>query len=109
MKHFYAFIFLILIISCKKETLKNTDLPPNTVIHTEEGKILSIDTLLFQNDFDPTVIKFYQANQYKTFWMDFNCRESIISLLNNVEEEGLNSNDFDNEKIITLEIFHLFV
>jgi murein L,D-transpeptidase YcbB/YkuD len=103
MKHFYAFIFLILIISCKKETLKNTDLPPNAVIHTEEGKILSIDTLLFQNDFDPTVIKFYQANQYKTFWMDFNCRESIISLLNNVEEEGLNPSDFDTKKILQIE------
>jgi len=103
MKHFYAFIFLVLIISCKNEPLKNTDLPPTAVIHTDEGKILSIDTLLFQKDFDSSVVKFYQANQYKTFWMDFNCRESIISLFTKVEEEGLNPSDFDTKKILQIE------
>lgn len=103
MKHFYAFIFLVLIISCKKEPLKNSDSTATTVINTDEGKILSIDTLLFQKDYDSTVVKFYQANHYKTFWMDFNCRKSIISLFTKVEEEGLNSSDFDTKKILKLE------
>jgi len=101
MKKFYVFILLFLIISCKKEQKEPL---PNVVTITKEGKILSIDPELFLNDIDSTVVKFYQTNQNQTFWMDFNCRKSLISLFKNAEEEGLNPSDFESKKIDKLEL-----
>lgn len=103
MKHYYAFILLFLFISCKKESIKKTDPIPTTVIQTDEGKILSIDSTNFQKNRDSSIVKFYQANENKTFWMDFNCRESLLTLFSKAAEEGLNPNDFDLKKLKKLE------
>lgn len=100
MKNYYVFFLLFLVISCKKEPKESL---PTAVTVTEEGKILSIDAELFSKDIDSTIIKFYQNNQNKTFWMAFNCRESLISLFKNAEEEGLNPTDFEIKKIDKLE------
>lgn len=103
MKNYYVFVLLLLVIACKKEPQEQKDSHPAIVTLTEEGKILSIDPKLFLNDIDSTIIKFYQMNQNQTFWMDFNCRESLIFLFKNAAEEGLNPTDFDSKKIDKLE------
>jgi len=100
MKNYYVLILLFLVISCKKEQRESI---PTAVTVTDAGKILAIDPNVFLKDLDSSVIKFYQNNQNKTFWMDFNCRESLIFLFKNAAEEGLNPADFENKKISKLE------
>ena len=80
MKNYYVLILLFLVISCKKEQRESI---PTAVTVTDAGKILAIDPNVFLKDLDSSVIKFYQNNQNKTFWMDFNCRESLIFLFKN--------------------------
>ena len=100
MKNYYVCIMLFSLVSCKKEPKESL---PTAVTLTEEGKIFAIDPDLFLKDLDSSVIKFYQNNQNKTFWMDFNCRESLISLFKNAAEEGLNPADFESKKMDRLE------
>ena len=99
MKKYYVFIFLYLLMSCKKEEVIAKDSHSNVVTISEEGKIIPIENELFENETDSTIIKFYQKNQNKTFWMDFNCRESLLYLFKNAEEEGLNPTDFEYKKL----------
>lgn len=97
---FIAFVF----ISCEKVKNKKTDKNTTPIVTlTKEGKILAIDSTVLQKSKDSAVIAFYHSNNYKTFWLAFNCRESLIHELKNVEDEGLNRADFDLKKIIKLE------
>lgn len=100
MKNYYVFILLFLVISCKKEPKESI---ATAVTVTDAGKILAIDPKLFSKDIDSNVIKFYQNNQNKTFWMDFNCRESLLTLFKNAAEEGLNPADFESKNMDRLE------
>lgn len=86
----------------KKKSGKIAQKLPSIEI-TDEGKVLAIDSTQILSIKDSIVIAFYQANQNRTFWMAFNCRTSLINVLNNVEDEGLNPKDFDLKKINTNE------
>lgn len=77
--------------------------PTPKVTLTNEGKIITIDSVLISQIKDSLVKSFYFGNNYQTVWLDSNCRESLIQELLNVEFEGLNPNDFDLKKIKILE------
>lgn len=100
MKQIYLLFVVVFVLSCneKKKIAQTTNpLPPIEI--TDEGKVLAIDSTKIQSIKDSIVIAFYQANQNRTFWMAFNCRASLLTVLNNVEDEGLNPKDFDLKKI----------
>lgn len=102
-KNFLLFLALVL-ISCNDGKNKKIDEDTTpTVTLTKEGKILAIDSTVLHKSKDSTVIDFYHSNNNKTFWLAFNCRESLIDELKNVEDEGLNRADFDLKKIIKFE------
>ena len=104
MKHFYLLLFVLLLISCDKKKKPDSSNPkPVAVEVTDEGKVLAIDSTYLSKKNDSILVAFYQANDNKTFWLAFNCRESLLTVLKNVEEEGLNSKDFDLKKIGKLE------
>lgn len=100
MKYTFVFLLLFSMFSCQKEKKKNSVIKaPPVVTVTNEGKIISIDSLLVSQIKDSLVQSFYRVNNYQTAWLDYNCRESLLRELQNVEEEGLNLNDFDIKKI----------
>lgn len=104
MKKIYLLLLVILLFSCTEQKKINTvaqKLPPLEI--TDEGKILAIDSTRLISTKDSIIIAFYEANQNRTFWLAFNCRESLLNLINNVEEEGLNPKDFEIKKINKLE------
>lgn len=100
MKQFYLFLLVVFVLSCTEQKKTDKSLKPLPPIEiTDEGKVLAIDSTQILSIKDSIVIAFYQANQNRTFWMAFNCRESLLNVLNNVEDEGLNPKDFDLKKI----------
>ena len=104
MKNIFIFLLLISLFSCQEEKKKNTvSTTPPVVTITDEGKIISIDSVLVSQIKDSLVQAFYQANTYQTAWLDSNCRVSLIQELQNAAAEGLNPNDFDLKKINQLE------
>lgn len=103
MKHFYLLFFVLVLISCNKKKNPDTTKKPLPVEITDEGKVLAIDSTFISKTNDSIVVTFYQSNENRTFWLAFNCRESLLTILNSVEEEGLNSKDFDLKKIAKLE------
>ena len=104
MKHLYPLFFVLLLISCdKKKKPDSFGSKPPAVEVTDEGKVLAIDSTYLSKKNDSILVAFYQSNENRTFWLAFNCRESLLSVLKNVEEEGLNPKDFDLKKIGKLE------
>jgi L,D-transpeptidase YcbB len=100
MKHFYLLFFVLLLISCdKKKTPKSYSQNIPIVDVTTEGKVLAIDSNYLSKTNDSILKAFYRANGNKTFWLAFNCRESLLTVLTTLEEEGLNPKDFDLKKI----------
>lgn len=103
MKHLYLLFFVLLLISCDKKKNPDSTKKPLPVEITDEGKVLEIDSTYISKTKDSIVTAFYQSNENRTFWLAFNCRESLLTILNSVEEEGLNSKDFDLKKIAKFE------
>ncbi len=103
MKHFYLLFFVLVLISCNKKKNPDSTKKALPVEITDEGKVLGIDSTFISKTKDSIVSAFYQSNENRTFWLAFNCRESLLTILNSVEEEGLNSKDFDLKKIGKLE------
>lgn len=93
---------IIVIFSCEEKKAPKIKLPKPKIIITNEGKIIPIDTTIY--DFTlPVVKQFYALNNYKTIWLASKERTVVISFLKNCEEEGLFLNDFDIEKIKSFE------
>ncbi|WP_321539403.1 L,D-transpeptidase scaffold domain-containing protein [Flavobacterium piscinae] len=82
----------------RKKKPDSSNPKPVAVEVTDEGKVLAIDSTYLSKKNDSILVAFYQANDNKTFWLAFNCRESLLTVLKNVEEEGLNPKDFDLKK-----------
>lgn len=102
MKSLSIFMLVILLISCKKEN--PTEIIPIPKIEiTPKGKIILIDSVQLSSIKDSIIIAFYEGNNNRTFWLDQTSRNKIITILNNVKQEGLFSSDFDIKKINTNE------
>ncbi len=94
------FISLFVLASCsKKETTPTIPTPatPVTVI-TSEGKIIPLDSIDLAN-LAPEIQEFYKKNDYKTHWTASEDRKKLVTLLNQIENEGLDKNDFSLTKI----------
>jgi len=102
MKLISFFSILFFFISCKEEKLAEI-VQSSKIKITQEGKIIPIDYTKITSIKDSNVVAFYGINQNKTFWLADSYRKKIIELFNNVEKEGLFSEDFDLKKIHTAE------
>jgi murein L,D-transpeptidase YcbB/YkuD len=99
MKAISVFFFtLFLLFSCKEKVQQKIVQLPKIEI-TEAGKIIPIDSAKIAHIKDSSVIVFYKANQYNTFWMIDSNRENITALFNNLEQDGLFPKDFNLKKI----------
>ena len=98
MKSIYFFILVIFLISCKKENPREITQIPKTEIKSKE-KIIPIDSIQLSSIKDSIILNFYKNNNNHLFWINNNSRKKIITLLNNVKQEGLFSKDFDIRKI----------
>ncbi len=99
----YTVLFIfIFIISCQKKVPPKLVQLPKTEI-TEKGKIIPIDSARIDKIKDSSVISFYDAAQNRTFWIANSDRKNVISLLTNIEQDGLFKKHFDLKKIENLE------
>lgn len=98
MKLVSVFFMLILLFSCKEKASPKIVRLPKIEI-TEAGRIIPIDSTKISHIKDSSVFAFYQAAQNRTFWLANSSRNNTISLLNNVEVDGLFPKDFDLKKI----------
>lgn len=96
------FLIILFLASCKN----NPDIeivPEVTIEETEFGKIIPLDSTSRAILNDSLAIKFYAANDNKTFWISDYSRDKLLTILKTVEEEGLVKKDFNLEKILILE------
>ncbi len=91
-------ICTLTILSCKKkpeiEIVKEVKIE-----ETEAGKIIPLDSTSRAILNDSLAIKFYAANDNRTFWISNYSRDNLLNTLKNAEKEGLNTADFDLQKI----------
>ncbi|MGV8946269.1 MAG: L,D-transpeptidase family protein [Lutibacter sp.] len=98
MKLIAAFLIFFFLISCKdKKPIKIVEVPKIEI--TKEGKIIPIDSTKINAIKDSSVMAFYNAIQNKTFWLTNLNRKNIVTLFNNLQNEGLFPKDFDLKKI----------
>lgn len=99
MRTFFVLLFFSILIACKEEKpqIKLVEIPKIEI--TNHGKIILIDSLRINKIKDSAVVSFYENNNYKTFWLADPTKEKLIVWLNNVEEEGLFSKDFELDEI----------
>ncbi|HEY9170573.1 MAG TPA: L,D-transpeptidase family protein [Lutibacter sp.] len=98
MRFISVFFIFILLVSCK-EKVPPKIVPIPKIEITEAGKIIPIDSAKIASIKDSSLIAFYEAVQYKTFWMADSTRVKIISLFNQVQDDGLFPKDFDLKRI----------
>jgi murein L,D-transpeptidase YcbB/YkuD len=98
MKIFIVFFIFIFFTSCEEKAPPKVVLIPKIEI-TVKGKIIPIDSARITKIKDSSVIAFYNANQNKTFWVANSSRNNVISLLNNLAQEGISYKDFNLKKI----------
>jgi murein L,D-transpeptidase YcbB/YkuD len=102
MKILYAFLIMILILSCEeKKTPKPIIIQKIEVV--ENVKIIPIDSTKIESLKDSSLIAFYYGAKNNTFWLENENREKLISLIKSADTEGLFLKDFDIEKIIASE------
>lgn len=98
MKAISLFLALFILMSCvQKVPPKIVELPKIKI--TAAGKIIPIDSIKIAKIKDSSVLDFYNRTENKTFWLADSSRIKIISLFNNVQEDGLFPKDFDLKKI----------
>ena len=100
-----AMLFLVCLVSCKKESDEVKIISQPKIIKRDavtEGKILKIDTTLYSKFESPVLISFYKSYNNETVWQSSKNRKFILSEFNNSENEGLNPIDY---RIIKLNSF----
>ena len=102
MKNVYFFLVFFLLISCEERNQNITFQTPKFKT-TTVGEIIAIDSTQIAAIKDSLVTAFYKTNNNKTYWIGDSIRKKTLSLLNNVEEEGLFVKDFDLKKLNSLE------
>ncbi len=106
MKKITLFVLFICFISCKKEQTKNKiAVLANAKIERKltEGKIIKIDTSLIIKFKSDLLIDFYKRNNYETVWQSSDKRNILLESIKNCDDEGLNPQDYDFEKLTTFE------
>lgn len=101
MNKFLLFLLVFIIFSCGKESKKKivTPIPAPIPVILAEGKAVLIDSLLLK-PFDSKVLKeFYLASGYKSVWQSKKNRATILEQLSNSDEEGLNSANYNVNKL----------
>ena len=98
MKIFIVFFIFIFFTSCEEKAPPKVVLIPKIEI-TVKGKIIPIDSARITKIKDSSVIAFYNTSQNKTFWLANSSRNNVISLLNNLAQEGISYKDFNLKKI----------
>ena len=98
MRIFIVFFIFIFFTSCEEKASPKVVLIPKIEI-TVKGKIIPIDSARITKIKDSSVIAFYNTSQNKTFWLANSSRNNVISLLNNLAQEGISYKDFDLKKI----------
>lgn len=97
-KKIFLLLLMIMATGCKKDKPEVPVIPAEIEI-TDEGKIIPLDSLHIKAIKDSVIYSFYKANDFKTHWLAFNCREDLLNILNNTESEGHDPKDFDLKKI----------
>lgn len=92
-------LLLTIATSCKKDKKKDVIFSPVETEITDEGKIISIDSVYMKTIRGSVVFSFYDANDFKTYWLANSCRQNLLSILENAESEGHNPQDFDLQKM----------
>ncbi len=101
MNKFLLFLLAFIVFSCDKEQKKKivAPIPAPVPVIVAEGKAVMIDSLLLKH-FDSKVLKeFYLASDYKSVWQSKIDRATILEQLSNSEEEGLNSANYNVNKL----------
>ena len=101
-KH-YLFIFLLVLLSCKKAPTIDFD-SLSTVKTNEKGeKIFEIDSTLISPFKSKSLTEFYRSKNNETVWQSKKNRETILETIKNCESEGLNPSDYNISKLLELE------
>ena len=98
MNKLYFYIFFIVLLSCKKESITN-----GSEKSDKEGSVLEIDTTLVSAFKSKPLADFYNLKRYKTVWQLEKYRKTVLKHLQNCETEGLNPSDYDSSKLLELE------
>ncbi len=106
MKRYSLLIILLISIGCKKESpkLMGAPLPIMQISENKkEKRSIEIDSLQLKKNNNKLLITFYQAKEYKTVWINNALRKTVIDLLEESDEEGLNPQDYDINQLQNFE------
>lgn len=95
------FLLVFIVFSCDKEPKKKivTPIPAPIPVIVAEGKAVMIDSLLLKPFGSKVLKEFYLASAYKSVWQSKKDRATILEQLSNAEEEGLNSENYNVNKL----------
>ena len=87
-KSLIVLLLLILNSSCKKSTKNNIEI--RTVV---KENAIAMDSSYIKN-YHPRVFEFYKSNHFNTIWFNETNREMYLAFLENIDEDGLNPNEY---------------
>lgn len=101
MNKILLFLLVFIVFSCDKESKKKTvaSIPAPIPIIVAEGKAVMIDSLLLKPFESKVLREFYLASGYKSVWQSKKDRATILEQLSNSDEEGLNSANYNVNKL----------
>ncbi|MGV9003154.1 L,D-transpeptidase family protein [Flavobacterium sp.] len=105
MKYLIILISVFILSSCKTET-KKQPAPKAVVAKREkpfEGKIIQIDTTLYNSFKSPALKIFYTNFNNETVWQITALRQFVLSEFKNAETEGLFAKDYNYVKLMDIE------
>ncbi len=103
-KNYFFLLLVLTAISCKKnDNLSLRVQPDEAKLSTNENSTRAIDSVALSKRNDSLLYAFYQKNKFQTFWVNSPCRENLLHLFQNAENDGINPNDFDLKKLLKTE------
>ena len=101
MNKFLLFLLVFTVFSCDKEPKKKVVVPIPTPIPIiiAEGKAVVIDSLLLKPFGSKVLKEFYLSSGYKSVWQSKKDRATILEQFSTSEEEGLNSANYNVNKL----------
>jgi len=93
-KSILILLVILTIISCKKKP--DIEIVKEVKIEvSESGKIIPLDSTSIAILNDSLAIKFYAANDNRTFWISDYSRDNLLNTFKNAEKEGVSTTYFD--------------
>jgi murein L,D-transpeptidase YcbB/YkuD len=102
MNKFFILLLLFNIFSCEKEATKKEVTPtPSAPVPTvqPEAKVVLVDSILLKTFNSKILEDLYKSNGYKIVWQSKENRKIILEQLLNSGEEGLNTDDYNTNKL----------